>query len=42
MVHSYTKEDCEEVAMRISDATGIKDYKLLYSDREFKKTGVRL
>ena len=42
MVHSYTKEDCEEVAARISEATGIKDYKLLYSDREFKKTGVRL
>jgi DNA-binding Lrp family transcriptional regulator len=42
MVHSYTKEDCEEVAARISEATGITDYKLLYSDREFKKTGVRL
>ena len=42
MVHSYTKEDCEEVASRISAATDIKDYKLLFSDREFKKTGVRL
>ncbi len=42
MVHSYTKEDCEEVAARISESTGIKDYKLLFSDREFKKTGVRL
>ncbi|WP_319508370.1 siroheme decarboxylase subunit beta [uncultured Methanolobus sp.] len=42
MVHSYTKEDCEEIAARISEATNIKDYKLLYSDREFKKTGVRL
>ena len=42
MVHSYTKEDCEEVAARISEATNIKDYRLLFSDREFKKTGVRL
>nr|WP_321496234.1 siroheme decarboxylase subunit beta [uncultured Methanolobus sp.] len=42
MVHSYTKEDCEEVAARISEVTAIKDYKLLFSDREFKKTGVRL
>lgn len=42
MVHSYTKEDCEEVAARISKATCVKDYKLLFSDREFKKTGVRL
>lgn len=42
MVHSYTPEDCEKVAIRISDATGIKDYTLIFSEREFKKTGVRL
>ncbi|WP_440954351.1 siroheme decarboxylase subunit beta [Methanosarcina sp. Mfa9] len=42
MVHSYTPDDCEKVAARISEATGIKDYTLLFSDREFKKTGVRL
>ncbi len=42
MVHSYTRDDCEEVARQISRATGIRDYKLLYSEREFKKTGVRL
>ncbi|WP_233083874.1 siroheme decarboxylase subunit beta [Methanococcoides orientis] len=42
MVHSYTKEDCEYVAQEISKATGITDYNLLYSVREFKKTGVRL
>ncbi|WP_342305856.1 siroheme decarboxylase subunit beta [Methanolobus sp. ZRKC5] len=42
MVHSYTREECYEIAARISEATDIKDYKLLFSDREFKKTGVRL
>lgn len=42
MVHSYTREECYETAARMSQATGIKDYKLLFSDREFKKTGVRL
>lgn len=42
MVHSYTREDCVEVAAEISKATGISDYKLLFSEREFKKTGVRL
>lgn len=42
MVHSYTEKECEEVAARISEATGIKDYALLFSEREFKKTGVRL
>lgn len=42
MVHSYTRDDCEHVAKEISMATGISDYNLLYSVREFKKTGVRL
>lgn len=42
MVHSYTPEDCEKVAERISEATGIKDYTLFFSEKEFKKTGVRL
>ncbi len=42
MVHSYTRSDCEEVAARISQSTGIEDYRLLFSEREFKKTGVRL
>ncbi|MBN2110981.1 MAG: Lrp/AsnC family transcriptional regulator [Methanosarcinaceae archaeon] len=42
MVHSYTREECEEVAARISKAVGIRDYRLLFSEREFKKTGVRL
>lgn len=42
MVHSYTKKDCEKVAKEISTATGITDYKLLFSEREFKKIGVRI
>ena len=42
MVHSYTKEDCIKVAERISEATGITDYKLLFSEKEFKKTGTRI
>ncbi len=42
MVHSYSKKDCEDIIARISEATGIEDYRILYSLREFKKTGVRL
>jgi hypothetical protein len=42
MVHSYSKKDCEEIAGKIADATGIYDYRLLFSEHEFKKTGVRL
>jgi DNA-binding Lrp family transcriptional regulator len=42
MIHSYTREECERVAKQISRATGIKDYAILFSEREFKKTGVRI
>ncbi|MBP2031051.1 DNA-binding Lrp family transcriptional regulator [Methanohalophilus levihalophilus] len=42
MVHSYSRDECIEVATKISEAVGIDDYSLLFSEREFKKTGVRL
>ncbi len=42
MIHAYSREECEKVAMEISVATGIKDYSILFSEKEFKKTGVRL
>lgn len=42
MIHAYSREECEKVAKEISLATGIKDYTILYSEKEFKKTGVRL
>ena len=41
MIHATSEETCEEVAREISDATGISDYMLLYSSREYKKTRVR-
>jgi DNA-binding Lrp family transcriptional regulator len=37
MIHGRKKEECYETAERISEATGIKNYKLLFSSREFKK-----
>ena len=37
MIHGRTKEDCLEVARKISKATGIKEYNLLFSSQEFKK-----
>lgn len=42
MVHAYSREECEKIAKEISLTTGIKDYAILFSEREFKKTGVRL
>ena len=41
MIHSTSPEKCEEVVREISGATGITDYQLLYSTREYKKTRVR-
>ena len=41
MIHATSKEGCEEVAREISEGTGIKDYLMLYSTREYKKTRVR-
>jgi len=39
VTHCY---ECERTAHDISRATGISDYMLLFSEREFKKTGVRI
>ena len=41
MIHGKTKDDCHAIAERIADATGIRDYKPLFSVREFKKERVK-
>jgi len=41
MLHATSQEQCEEVAVEISKVTGINDYAMLYSTREYKKTRVR-
>ena len=41
MIHATSRDGCEQVASEISEATGITDYLMLYSTREFKKTRVR-
>ncbi len=38
MIHGYDKESVEKLAGKLSRAVGIKDYQLLYSSREYKKT----
>ncbi len=40
MIHGSSKEECERVAADISKKTGINEYKLLYSTKEFKKTSM--
>ncbi len=41
MVHGHTKEDCSSLALSISQETGIKDYVLLYSIKEYLRRSVR-
>ncbi len=40
MIHGHTKEQCREIADKISAGAGLTDYVLLFSTREFKKTRV--
>ena len=41
MIHATSKTKCEEVAQGLSEATGITEYAMLYSTREYKKTRVK-
>lgn len=40
MIHSRKEEECLSVAERLSRETGIDDYQVLFSIREFKKTSM--
>lgn len=42
MIHGYTDKECETVIERIKQKTGLDDYVIMYSEREFKKIGVRI
>jgi DNA-binding Lrp family transcriptional regulator len=41
MIHGRKVGDCERIVEAIHDATGIEDYAVLYSTKEYKKTRVR-
>jgi DNA-binding Lrp family transcriptional regulator len=42
MVHSKNREDCLKIAERLSRQSEIKDYRVLFSLREYKKTSARI
>ncbi len=42
VVHSHSRDECRKVAAEISRKAGIEDYQVLFSEREFKKTGARI
>jgi len=40
MIHSTSYEECSRIIESMSNASGIKDYKILYSVKEYKKTSM--
>jgi siroheme decarboxylase len=40
MVHAASKEGCLDIVRRMSRQTGIKDYEILFSERELKKVSM--
>ena len=42
MVHSRSREDCLRIADQLSHQSGIKDYSVLFSEREYKKISARI
>ncbi len=42
MIHGETEEDCEIIARRLAEKTGIRTYRLLFSTREFKKESLKI
>ena len=41
MIHGDDREECYEIAKKISRKAGIHDYILLFSEKEFKKTSMQ-
>jgi len=42
MVHSRDKDDCVKIALRISSEAGLPEPKILFSEKEYKKTSARI
>ena len=40
MVHGGSRDECREIAERMSSATGLTEYAVLFSEKEFKKTSM--
>lgn len=40
MVHGGSRKECREIAERLSSATGLTEYAVLFSEKEFKKTSM--
>jgi DNA-binding Lrp family transcriptional regulator len=41
MVHAKTEKDLQDMVIRISEETGLRDYKIFWSKHEFKKSSMQ-
>ena len=41
MIHAKTREECEKIIDELAKLAGTDDYKVLYTKREWKKTGMK-
>ncbi|HDZ91748.1 MAG: AsnC family transcriptional regulator [Deltaproteobacteria bacterium] len=41
MIHGSSREECRLIAERLSRSAGLKEYRLLFSEKEFKKTSMK-
>jgi len=41
MIHAEDREACKRLARRMSEKTGVENYALLFSEKEFKKTSMQ-
>jgi DNA-binding Lrp family transcriptional regulator len=42
MVHSKSRDDCLKIADNLSQVSGIKEFSVLFSEKEYKKTSARI
>ncbi len=40
MIHAHDKDSCRELARQLSEKTGVKNYTILFSEKELKKTSM--
>ncbi len=41
MIHAKTRSECETIINELAALVGVDDYKILYTKREWKKTGMK-
>ncbi len=41
VIHGHGREACQEIACKMADETGLRDYILLFSTKEFKKVRIK-